>query len=103
MEKQVRKINANRTYIYVEDCAFCGHTEGYAKVATRLKLNKKDVFVKQTPLFLGWQQEAAALGLEMPSVYDCDTNQKATVAELEEMSDEELEAWLDNGKQEPSV
>lgn len=92
--EQVRKLNANRTYIYTDQCVTCGKTDAYKDIANRLKLKNKDVFVKQTPLFIGWQNEATELGLELPSVYDCDTGHKATVEELDGKSEEELEEWL---------
>lgn len=88
------KLNANRTYIYTEQCVTCGNTEEYQSVANKLKLKHKDVFVKQTPLFVGWMQEAMAIGLPMPFVYDCDTGNKLTCAEFDNMSEEELDDWL---------
>ena len=88
------KLNANRTYIYTDECVTCGHTEGYKLIANRLKLLNKDVFVKQTPLFIGWQNEAAEIGLTMPFAYDCDTGNYNTCEELDKLSDEELEEWL---------
>ena len=95
-----RRINANRSYIYTENCVICGQTENYAKAATALKSLGKDVYAKQTPLFIGWQQEAAEIGLPMPFVYDCDTEQYETVENIEKMSEQELKAWLgiDDGK-----
>lgn len=89
-----KPINTNRIYIYTDQCVTCGRTESYSAIANRLKLKHKDVFVKQTPLFIGWANEAAALGLELPSVYDCDTGHSATVQKLNKFSEEELDTWL---------
>lgn len=94
MEKQVRKINANRTYIYTDQCRICGKSDSYSKLVQRLKKMKKDVFVKQVSLFIGWQNEAAEIDLSYPFVYDCDSNRSAEVETLDEMTDEELKAWL---------
>lgn len=94
MNKQNQKLSENRTYIYTDQCVTCGKTEAYKDIVNRLKLKNKDVFVKQTPLFVGWQNEATELGLELPSVYDCDTGNKATVKELDAKSEEELDKWL---------
>lgn len=90
----MEKINANRSYIYTDQCVVCGKTEKYKATANRLKLRNKTVFVKQTPLFITWQQEAAEIGLPMPFVYDCDTGNKATCEEIDNMSEEELDDWL---------
>lgn len=96
MDKQKRRINANRTYIYTDQCVTCGNTESYQAIVNRLKLKHKDVFVKQTPLFIGWQNEAAEIGLPYPFVYDCDSGNKATCAELDNLTEEELDDWLGN-------
>lgn len=93
------KINQNRTYIYTDQCVLCGHTEKYKAIANRLKTSGKDVFVKQTPLFVGWQSEAEEIGLPMPFVYDCDTGHYNTCEEMDAMSEEELREWLDNGNE----
>ena len=98
MDNQKRRINANRTYIYTDQCVTCGHTEAYQSIANRLKTKGKDVFVKQTPLFIGWQNEAAEIGLSYPFVYDCDSGNKGTCAELDNMSEEELDGWLGIGE-----
>lgn len=86
--------NKNRTYIYTKDCKLCGNTEEYSEISHRLKKLGKDVFVKQTSLFAGWQAEADEINLEMPFVLDYDTMNAATVEELNGKSEEELRDWL---------
>lgn len=86
--------NANRTYIYTKQCKLCGHTDAYASLSHRLTTLGKDVYVKQTSLFAGWQAEADEIGLEMPFVLDYDTMQSETVENLDKMNEEELRDWL---------
>lgn len=86
--------NQNRAYIYTKECNLCGNTEAYAHSAKRLQAKGKEVFVKQVSLFAGWTAEAEEIGLEMPFVLDYDTMHKATCADLDNMSEEELEEWL---------
>ena len=88
------KANENRTFIYTDACKLCGHTAEYASLSARLQNLGKIVYVKQTPLWAGWANEAAEIGLEMPFVYDYDTLKSATVSSLNELSDDELRAWL---------
>lgn len=92
--EQSRKLNANRTYIYVETCTFCGRNEDWAELSTRLKNLGKNVFARTTTLWTGWAEEAEEIGLELPCVYDCDTGKSMTIAEGNAMSDEELKEWL---------
>ncbi len=91
------KVNENRSFIYIDTCKLCGHTAEYANIVFRLQKLGKDVFVKQTSLYIGWIQEANEIGLEMPFVLDYDTLHSATVKELDAMSDEELKEWLGLG------
>lgn len=89
--------NRNRSYIYTKECNLCGNTEAYASISKRLQAKGKEVFVKQITLFAGWAAEAEEVGLDLPFVLDCDTMNKATCAELDTMSDEELDNWLGIG------
>ena len=92
------KANENRTFIYTEDCKLCGHTNAYADIVYRLKELGKDVYVKQTSLWVGWSNEAAEIGLPMPFVLDYDTMNTATVEELDKKTNEELKEWLGIGE-----
>lgn len=89
--------NANRTYIYTKECNLCGNTEAYAHSSKRLQAKGKDVYVKQVSLYAGWAAEATEIGLEMPFVLDCDTMNRATCTEIDNMSEEELDKWLGIG------
>lgn len=95
--EQSSKLNKNRTYIYTNECVLCGHTEEYREIANRLKLLGKEVYVKQVPLFIGWQYEATEIGLPMPFVYDCDTGRYDTCPNLDKLEENDLKDWLHVG------
>lgn len=81
----MEKANKNKTVIYTKQCVLCGQTEEYAELVGRLKAAGKIVEVRQTSLFFGWNEEAKALGLELPAVFDYDTKNKMTVAEANQL------------------
>lgn len=92
--EQSKRLNANRVYIYTENCTFCGQTDDFADLSIRLKNLGKNVFTRQTTLWTGWKAEADELELELPCIFDCDTQQCMTVEEGNNKTDEELKEWL---------
>lgn len=92
--EQSRKLNANRVYIYTDECTFCGRNDDWADLSIRLKSLGKDVFARQTLLWAGWKNEADELGLDLPFIYDCDTGKCMTVSDGNAKTDEELKEWL---------